>query len=108
MASHQDRVQMLRDAIIMSGGEPAEGSGPGGVFAKTVEGGARIFGDKAAIAALEEGEDHGLDDYKDDLEDLDTETRRLVTDRLLPLQRQTHDRMSSLKKRLAAKQTGRA
>ncbi|MBA2541688.1 MAG: DUF2383 domain-containing protein [Deltaproteobacteria bacterium] len=108
MASHQDRVQMLRDAIIMSGGEPAEGSGPWGVFAKTVEGGARIFGDKAAIAALEEGEDHGLDDYKDDLEDLDTETRRLVTDRLLPLQRQTHDRMSSLKKRLAAKQTGRA
>jgi hypothetical protein len=108
LASHRDRVQMLRDAIIMTGGEPSEGSGPWGVFAKVVEGGARVFGDKAAIAALEEGEDHGLEDYKDDLDDLDTEARRLVTDRLLPLQRQTHDRMSSLKKRLGQTQTGRA
>ncbi len=108
MASHQDRVQMLRDAIIMSGGEPSEGSGPWGVFAKAVEGGARLMGDKASIAALEEGEDHGLDDYKDELEDLDTESRRLVTDRLLPLQRQTHDRISALKKRMGAPERGRA
>jgi len=108
LASHQDRVQMLRDAILLAGGTPAEGSGPWGVFAKAFEGGARIFGDKAAIAALEEGEDHGVSDYKDDLDDLDIDSRRLVTDRILPLQQQTHDRMSSLKKRLGATQKGRA
>jgi Domain of unknown function (DUF2383) len=108
LASHEDRVSMLRDAIVMSGGTPAESSGPWGVFAKAVEGSARIFGDKAAIAALEQGEDHGLDDYKDDLDKLDTESRILVTDRLLPLQKQTHDRISALKKRLGWKAPGRA
>ena len=47
------------------------------------------------------GEDHGLDDYQDDLDKLDLDTRRMISDRVLPLQQQTHDRMSSLKKRLA-------
>jgi uncharacterized protein (TIGR02284 family) len=101
MSSHSDRVTMLREAIVMLGGEPAESSGPWGTFAKLVEGGARIFGDRVAIAALEEGEDHGLDDYKDDLDKLDAEARQLVTDQLLPQQKQTHDRMSALKKSLA-------
>ena len=71
------------------------------MFAKTVEGGARILGDKAAIAALEEGEDHGLKDYKADVDDLAPEQRMLVTGRLLPLQEQTHRRMSALKKQHA-------
>src|SRR5437868_10241429 len=59
MASHQNRAMMLRDAILAIGGEPAKGSGPWGIVAKAVEGGAQLFGEKAAIAALEEGEDHG-------------------------------------------------
>lgn len=101
MASHRDRVEMLRSAIVALGGEPAEGSGPWGVFAKAIEGGARIMGDKVAIAALEEGEDHGLKDYKEDCDELDAEQRMLVTGRLLPLQEMTHRRMSSLKKQLS-------
>jgi hypothetical protein len=101
LTSHQERVNLLRGAIIDCGGEPADGSGPWGVFAKVVEGGARIFGDKAAIAALEEGEDHGLSDYKSDVDELDPQTRALVTNRLLPQQEQTHDRMSALKSRMA-------
>jgi hypothetical protein len=101
LASHEDRVQMLRAAILQCGGEPATTSGPWGVFAKAVEGGARAFGDKAAIYALEEGEDHGLKDYKADCDDIDTENRMLVTSRLLPLQEMTHRRMSTLKKQLS-------
>jgi hypothetical protein len=100
LMSHQDRITMLRDAILMLGGEPAESSGPWGVFAKAVEGSARAFGDKAAVSALEEGEDHGLADYKRDADELDPESQRLVNDRLLPLQEQSHQRMSSLKQRL--------
>jgi demethoxyubiquinone hydroxylase (CLK1/Coq7/Cat5 family) len=100
MASHQNRVAMLRDAIVAVGGEPATSSGPWGAFAKTVEGGARLLGDKVAIAALEEGEDHGLKDYKKDINDLDVEARNLVASQLLPQQQQTHDRMSALKKRI--------
>ena len=100
-ASHQDRVEMLKSAIVQCGGEPAKSSGPWGVFAKAVEGSARVFGDKAAVAALEEGEDHGLRDYKGDIDDLDGESRMLVMGRLLPLQEQTHRRMSQLKKQIA-------
>ena len=100
--SHQDRVEMLRDAIIQLGGAPADSSGAWGVFAKTVEGTARVFGDKATISALEEGEDHGLADYRRDIddEDLDFSSRSLVRDRLIPQQQLTHDRLSALKRRL--------
>jgi uncharacterized protein (TIGR02284 family) len=101
LTSHQERVSALRDAIIQLGGTPAESSGPWGVFAKAVEGTAKAFGDKAAIAALEEGEDHGLKDYKDEIDDndLDTASRALLMSRLLPAQQATHDRMSALKHR---------
>jgi uncharacterized protein (TIGR02284 family) len=102
LKSHQDRVMLLQDAIRQCGGEPATSSGPWGVFAKAVEGGAKLFGKKAAISALEEGEDHGLSDYRDELEDkdLDFQWQSLVRERLLPQQQATHDRLSDLKKRL--------
>jgi hypothetical protein len=100
LKSHQDRVMALEDAIIAVGGKPAEGSGPWGAFAKAVEGGAKVLGEKVTIAALEQGEDHGLADYKRGLDDLDTTTRSLVTGTLLPQQQQTHDRLSALKHRM--------
>ena len=101
LKSHQDRVMALQDAIVAVGGTPAKGSGPWGAFAKAVEGTAKILGDKATVAALEEGEDHGLKDYKVDAGELDAECQRLVG-QLLPQQQQTHDRMSALKRRLAS------
>ena len=100
LKSHQDRVMQLQDAIIAIGGTPAKSSGPWGTFAKAVEGTAKTLGDKATIAALEEGEDHGLKDYKVDDSDLDPECRRIVS-QLLPMQQQTHDRLSALKRRLS-------
>ena len=102
MASHQNRAMMLRDAILAIGGEPSKGSGPWGAFAKAVEGSAKLFGEKAAIAALEEGEDHGLKDYRKELDDkeLDPQARSILLGQLLPAQQLTHDRLSALKKRL--------
>jgi hypothetical protein len=99
--SHEQRVSLLRDQIVRLGGTPAKSSGPWGTFAKTIEGGARILGDKVAISALEEGEDHGLKDYKDDIDKLDAEFRPLVQSKLLPLQEDTHSRLSALKRRMA-------
>ncbi|NVB81179.1 MAG: DUF2383 domain-containing protein [Kofleriaceae bacterium] len=102
--SHMQRVTLLKDAIMQLGGKPVEGSGPWGAFAKAVEGAARVFGDKAAIAALEEGEDHGLKDYKDGIEDkdLDAQSRSIVVTELLPEQQRTHGRLSALKKQLSS------
>jgi hypothetical protein len=100
LKSHQDRVAKLQDAIIALGGTPAKGSGPWGALAKAVEGAAKALGDKAAISALEEGEDHGLKDYKADFENVDAECRHIIAHQLLPQQQQTHDRLSALKHRV--------
>lgn len=102
LKSHQDRVMMLQDAIRQLGGTPAESAGPWGIFAQAVEGGAKVLGTKAAIAALEEGEDHGLADYRRDLDDLDAPARAFVSSKLLPAQEKSHERLSALKRRIAS------
>ncbi len=96
LQSHQMRVQKLTVRIYDLGGKPAEGSGLWGAFAKLVEGGAAIFGRKSALAALEEGEDHGLAQYRERLEDLDVESRSLIESELLPEQIKTHDAVRNL------------
>ncbi len=97
LRSHDYRVQLLKQEIRRRGGTPSEGSGPWGAFAKLIEGGAKLFGEKAAIAALEEGEDHGRDDYKRDVKDLDAQGKSFVEQNLLSEQLRTHQAMSNLK-----------
>jgi uncharacterized protein (TIGR02284 family) len=98
--SHTQRVSRLRARITQLGGTPSEGSGVWGAFAKTVEGSAKLLGEKAAIQALEEGEDHGLADYRREREALDPDTRRFVESELLPEQERTHGALSTLKRTL--------
>ncbi|MFP2934462.1 ferritin-like domain-containing protein [Pyxidicoccus sp. 3LG] len=95
---HEHRVEELRERIRKLGGEPVESSGVWGTFAKVIQGGADMLGDKAAIQALEEGEDHGLNDYQRDSDQVHGEARRFVRMELLPAQKRTHERMSRLKK----------
>jgi hypothetical protein len=99
LKSHQDRMMALQDAITAIGGTPVKGSGPWGTFAKAVEGGAKILGEKATVAALEEGEDHGLKDYKQDASDINPDCQHIVS-QLISQQQLTHDRLSALKRRL--------
>lgn len=94
---HQDAAAKLRNKVAQLGGKPSEGSGPWGAFAKLVEGGAKAFGVKAALAALEEGEDHGVRMYKKNLDDLEPNTRSFVQNDLMPGQQRSHDTMSALK-----------
>ena len=95
--SHELRVQKLREQVVRMGGNPDTTSGAWGAFAKLFEGGAKVFGEKAAIAALEEGEDHGLRLYKGDIEKLDPASRALVEQDVLPAQERTHRSLSTLK-----------
>jgi uncharacterized protein (TIGR02284 family) len=99
LRSHQERVNLLRARIQQLGGRPSDGSGIWGGFAKLVQGGAKVFGARAALAALEEGEDYGLKMYREreDTEKLDPDSRRLADSQLRPAQEQTHARMSGLK-----------
>jgi demethoxyubiquinone hydroxylase (CLK1/Coq7/Cat5 family) len=98
--SHQRRVTLLAEEVRRRGGKPAESSGAWGTFAKAVEGSSAALGPKLAIAALEEGEDHGRNDYDRDVNELDADARQLVAQRLMPEQVRTHASMSKLKKLL--------
>ncbi|OJT23188.1 ferritin [Archangium sp. Cb G35] len=100
MHDHEHRVEAIRERVEKLGGKPVEGSGVWGAFAKLVQGGADLLGDKTAIQALEEGEDHGLADYQRDMDKTHGEARRFVRMELLPSQKRTHAQMSRLKKTL--------
>src|SRR6266540_4579784 len=97
-ASHEARAERLRAAILQIGGEPSHEAGAWGAFAKTVTTGARTLGVKAVISTLEEGEDHGLKEYKEAIPHLDPGLQRLVSDELYPQQVHTHGVVSALKK----------
>lgn len=85
-AEHEEAVTELRGKISQEGQAPSDSSGTWGVWAKAVEGGAKVFGNKAAIKALKEGEEHGVKRYQEVLEEpgLDPEVRELISAKLLP------------------------
>ena len=95
--SHAQRVERLRQEVVRLGGTPEENSGAWGSFAKLVEGSAKVFGEKAAISALEAGEDRGLKLYRDEIEKLDPTARSVIESEVLPAQERTHQSLSTLK-----------
>jgi len=63
--------------------------GPWGTFAESWVAGGKLFGDKAALRALRQGEEHGIDEYEEALEDDDisADIKRVIRDDLLPRQK---------------------
>jgi uncharacterized protein (TIGR02284 family) len=87
---HRETANAIRQHIHEHGGKPDQGSGAWGAFAKFVEGTAKIFGDKAALKALKEGEERGLKDYENALEDEDlpADCAALIRSRFIPQTRE--------------------
>ncbi|MDF1814594.1 MAG: DUF2383 domain-containing protein [Verrucomicrobiales bacterium] len=82
---HQNSVADLESNVRNMGGDPDDSSGAWGVFAKAVQGTANLFGEESAIESLEQGEEKGLDDYRDAVEEgLLPECHALFTNRLIP------------------------
>ena len=96
--SHEQRIAKLRDQVMRMGGQPAKESGAWGAFARLFEGG--TAGERAAVAALEEGEEYGLELYRDALDKLDASSRQLIETDLLPAQERTQRIVSALEKTL--------
>ncbi len=96
--SHRERVAILRREVMNLGGVPAESSGAWGAFTKVIEGGAAMLGRGPALAALEEGEDHGLAQYRRDVAKLSGATRLMIEQDILAEQQRTHDRMSEVQR----------
>jgi uncharacterized protein (TIGR02284 family) len=83
---HRYAADQLSEHLRRHGGEAPDGSGAWGAWAKVVEGTAKIFGETAALKALKEGEEHGIKQYEDALDDgdLPPDCRELIESDLLP------------------------
>ena len=64
LRDHEEAVERWRAIVPQLGGTPAADSGAWGTWSKTVMGTAKLFGDKAALKALKEGEESGLKEYR--------------------------------------------
>jgi hypothetical protein len=92
LASHERRVERLRDRVEDLGGVPAKLPAPEPmVFAD-----GKDAGNEDTIARLEQGEDRGLKLYLDDVGKLDADSRLLVAREILPEQVRTHDFVAEL------------
>jgi len=83
---HGRACQSLRSRIRELGGEASNSSGAWGAWAKIVEGTANLFGDRASLKALKEGEEHGLKDYQEALDDVDSASASFIESELIPAQ----------------------
>ena len=64
MREHEEAAERWRAIVPRLGGTPTTDSGAWGTWSKTVMGTAKLFGDKAALKALKEGEESGLKEYR--------------------------------------------
>lgn len=83
---HQNSITTLKSRVSAHGGTPVDGAGVWGVFANAVAGAAKLIGPQTAVAALKQGELHGIEDYEKAVADqeVSTETRFLIRNELLP------------------------
>ncbi len=89
---HRKRVDLISGNIRQHGGVPDATSGVWGSFTRMVERGAALISNKTVTAALEEGEDRGIAQYRKP-GDLDPSSIQLIETVLLPRQLETHERM---------------
>src|SRR5205814_4311563 len=83
---HGRAAQAVRDRIRELGGEPSDSSGAWGAWAKFTQGTANLCGDSSSLKSLKEGEEHGLKDYQEGVDDIDMTSAQLVENQLIPAQ----------------------
>ena len=100
---HFHAMQSLKNYIDVSNEKTPEGSGAWGTWAKTVMGTAKIFGDKSALKALKEGEEHGLKQYEDALnDDIDPSLKNMIKEKFIPRQKSHIRTIDKMMERVAS------
>jgi rubrerythrin len=69
LQDHQEAASRVRTLILQIGGAETDDAGAWGAWSKAVMGTAELFGDKAALEALMEGEESGVKDYREAIDD---------------------------------------
>ena len=89
---HKDAASRLQSLIQQNGGMPSSDSGAWGTWSKTLMGAAKLFGDKAALKGLKEGEESGLKDYENVASDpsLSAEVKNIVSPLIARQQEHIH------------------
>ncbi|MCB0317910.1 MAG: DUF2383 domain-containing protein [Bdellovibrionales bacterium] len=97
-ADHLKSANTLRDNIVSMGGKPAKDSGTWGTFVKAVNGNAKLLGESSAISALKQGEEHGVSEYQEALEneELMPECKTMIRTELLPRVTQHVSQLNSI------------
>lgn len=83
---HGTAVKTIRSEIERHGGKPEETSGVWPALTKTVDGPASVFGDAVALQALKDGEERGLEDYREALQRMNDATGDFIARSLIPAQ----------------------
>lgn len=83
---HARAIGVLREKVVRFGAAPAESSGPWGAFASAVTGTAKVLGPATALSALQQGEEHGINEYEEALknEDVHPDCKDAISAELLP------------------------
>ncbi|MBA2405285.1 MAG: ferritin-like domain-containing protein [Bdellovibrionales bacterium] len=87
---HVKAVDSLKRFVRNFDEKNVDTAGPWGAFATAFAGGASFFGDKVSIKALKMGEEHGIQEYREAIEDgsIDPNLKRVIQTELLPQQQQ--------------------
>jgi len=85
---HMDAVAKLKSYASKDVREDTDTAGVWGVFATAYTGGAKLFGNNAAVKALKQGEEHGVNEYEEALKDdnINSELKNTIRTQLLPKQ----------------------
>ena len=95
---HSRSVRVLRDQVVRFAGTPSESPGPWGAFASAVTGVAKVIGACSALAALRQGEEHGISEYEAAMEneDINPECHHLIRTDLMPTCRKHVEELNRL------------
>jgi len=96
-ASHQNRVQELRQRIVSLGGKAPDAPGVWGSLIPALTSAAAAVSESLAVAMLEEAEDRGMRRCGEHGGELAPGSRTFVNERIIPGQATTHAAMSELK-----------
>ena len=90
LKNHQDAVVKLTEEVKKLKAEPSTDSGAWGTLTATVVQSAKLLGDKAALSALKQGEEHGVKEYQEALQERSVPkgVKKLIREKLLKRQQE--------------------
>lgn len=94
---HREAANTLRQHVRDHAGEPDHGSGAWGALAKVVTSVAKLIGDQASLSALKRGEEYGIKQYREALNnaELPADCKNVIRSTLLP---QTEEHVRTLER----------